>query len=150
MLKRAFSCGLPLSANTPISNCKHCDKLVELSINPKMVGVSLKRIKCLKLILKSNLSGRHSDRRDWQHRLWQTHLVKYGLGTAARSDCRRARATRHDCFEVLGASPAIPQVFPTIWMEQGDRQAGHLSSSNPLRPFWEKNSLCYCTAGKYM
>ena len=68
-------------------------------------------------------------------------MVKYGLGAAARSDCRKARASQHDCLEVLGTSPAIPQILFTIWMEPGDRQAGHLSSSNTLMPFCEK-SVC--------
>ena len=70
LFKRGLSCGVPLFANTPKSSCKHCGKQVDLSINPKLVGVSLKRFMRVKLILKSVLLGWYSDRRDWQHHLW--------------------------------------------------------------------------------
>ncbi|KAL8794224.1 MAG: hypothetical protein Q9195_003178 [Heterodermia aff. obscurata] len=46
-------CGLPLYANTPKSSCKHCEKQVELGINPKMVGTMTDEtgsIACGKLI----------------------------------------------------------------------------------------------------
>lgn len=35
--KLAYSCGVPLFANTMVARCKQCEEMVELRVNPQMV-----------------------------------------------------------------------------------------------------------------
>ena len=112
MLMSNECCGIPMFANSTSVQCKHCEKMMQLSINPRIVSSSPLSVLRFRpsLTLKCFfplLSDRPHARRNRSNQRGQAHPLRLRVDTTPWSHPTATRTHRRTCTEVPRAAPAL-------------------------------------------
>ena len=106
------SCGLPLFANAISAKCKHCDKHIELQINPRIVSWRRK----LAQICDNIFAVRYATWRDRMHR--SRKACSFPQSVASIAPCYKRETGRNHSWrtELYWAETFIRTINPDLWL----------------------------------